>query len=209
MTGAKIDVVVRNSTKRTDKLIALDSRPSDLVTHRGRAVRTGTGVYEFSPTPTDAGPWFGGRTEPCDSEDKQDKVYMVIDEAPWFLDVFVKKLEALLGKDRVVIWAASSLPGWKPNCFKEVVLTQSLRCPPVVVKEMTKTSAYFTFARHSYTALDAGVLSGMPSPTDGPPVKRIHHHGHKDQRGTRDIWDCQDCGAAVATFLTNDLGISK
>lgn len=129
----------------------------------------------------------------------------MIDEASWFLDAFVEKLEACLGRDSVVIWAASSFPGLRPKSFKEVELTQSLRCPPVVIREMMKTSAYSTFARREYTALDTGVLSGMPSPSDGPPVKRIRHRQHEG----KDIWDCERCGEAVATFLVHDLQIGK
>ena len=51
---------------------------------------------------------MGGPTEPSTSRGRQDKVHVILDEAPWFLDVFVKRLEAELGKDGVVIWAASS-----------------------------------------------------------------------------------------------------
>ena len=98
------------------------------------------GCYQFPPAPDSTRLSFGGASEPSTSRGRQDKVHVILDEAPWFLDAFVKRLEAELGKDGVlVIWAASSFPSWRPKSFKEVVLTQSLRCPPVVVREMMKS----------------------------------------------------------------------
>ena len=177
--------------------------------HNGKDVTTTSGVYECSPTFVKARAFSLGHTERPHSRDKQDKVHVILDEAPWFLDVFVKRLEAELGKDGVVIWAASSFPSWRPKSFKEVALTQSLRCPPVVVKEMMKSRAYATFVRHDFTSLDTGVLSGMPSPTDGPPVKRVRHERHGKRRREKDIWECKKCGEAVARFLVHDLQIGE
>ena len=180
--------------------------------HNGKDVRATSGVYEYSPTSVKARAFSLGHTQRPHSRDKQDKVHVILDEAPWFLDVFVKRLEAELGKDGVVIWAASSFPSWRPKSFKEVVLTQSLRCPPVVVREMMKSRAYATFVRHDFTSLDTGVLSSMPSPTDGPPVKSIRHEGHErhgKQRREKDIWECKKCGEAVARFLVHDLQIGE
>ena len=208
--GAGIDETVQNSIRRADEpLTTKDSGSSETVTPMGRDVNKRPGCYQFPPAPESTRLSFGGASEPSTSRGRQDKVHVILDEAPWFLDAFVKRLEAELGKDGVVIWAASSFPSWRPKSFKEVVLTQSLRCPPVVVREMMKSRAYATFVRRDFTSLDTGVLSGMPSPTDGPPVKRIRHEGHGNQGGDRDIWDCQECGAALATFLTRDLRISK
>ena len=177
--------------------------------HNGKDVRATSGVSEYSPTSVKPRGFSLGHTMLPHSRDKQDKVHVILDEAPWFLDAFVRRLEAELGKDGVVIWAASSFPSWRPKSFKEVVLTQSLRCPPVVVREMMKSRAYTTFVRHDFTSLDTGVLSGMPSPTDGPPVKRIRHEGHGKQKREKDIWECKKCGEAVARFLVHDLQIGE
>ena len=142
-----------------------------------------------------------GRREPGISRDPQ--VCVVLDEAPWFLEAFVRRLEAVVGAGRAVVWAASSFPGWRPQAFRAVLLTRGLRCPPAVLRAMMDLPAYATFAGRAYTALDTGVLAGMPSPTDGPPVKRIRHRDH----GEIDIWDCHKCGVAVAHFLTKELRI--
>ncbi|KAK7497142.1 hypothetical protein BaRGS_00011672 [Batillaria attramentaria] len=132
---------------------------------------------------------------------------LIVDEAPWFFKRFVQHLEKSkpsLGE--LPLWAASSYYGQKPESFKEVRMTQSLRCPPVVVRELQKGAAYSTRATYRYATGDASVLASLPPPTDGPPVKRIRHTSTHEGK---DSWNCGDCGREVATFLTQDLLIGK
>ena len=173
-------------------------------THTGKDVRAANRVYGHSPTSEKAGRRLPGPGRPPPSAARQSAVCVVLDEAPWFLEAFVRRLEAVVGAGRAVVWAASSFPGWRPPPFRAVLLTRGLRCPPAVLRAMMDLPAYATFAGRAYTALDTGVLAGMPSPTDGPPVKRIRH-----KNARKDIWDCRECGEAVARFLVDDLRIGE
>lgn len=130
-------------------------------------------------------------------------IYLILDEVPWMLDEFAEYLERTY-RGKVHLWAASSYSGSRPEFFKEVKLTQSLRCPPVVTREIEKGPAYSTRAMYHYATGDSAVLSSLPPSTDGPPVKRIRHV-HLD----KDVWDCEECGVAVGQFLREDLLIGK
>ncbi|XP_076457806.1 uncharacterized protein LOC143291678 isoform X2 [Babylonia areolata] len=140
---------------------------------------------------------------PKHSTDAHQKLFVVVNEAPWFLDYLMLILEGVLGKDGFVIWVATSLPCPPPSTFACYEVTQNVRRPPAVVRQMTTTPAYRTFSRVKYTSEENGVLSSVPFPTDGPRVKRIQHDDHSSV----DTWDCEQCGMAVAAFLTHNLKI--
>ncbi|KAK7105162.1 uncharacterized protein [Littorina saxatilis] len=215
-----------------DDDLAMDCPYEETTNHAVRADRS----YQYSPTASDTtGQSHHGFTNsdklthtPGQNHlgfRKSDKLYLILDEAPWFLNEFIQQLEAKLGKDGFVVWAASSFPcrdpkvdhqassdpktrhqtSNDPRAFYQVTMTQSLRLPPVVVRELQATSFYQTYVTHPYTSLDTGVLAGMPSPTDGPPVKRIHHKQHREP--AKSVWDCEQCGEEVWTFLVHDLHI--
>nr|KAG5706768.1 hypothetical protein BaRGS_007271 [Batillaria attramentaria] len=49
--------------------------------------------------------------------------------------------------------------------------------PTPVLRELETGPAYSTRAMYPYATMDTGILSSVPPPTDGPPVKRIIHAG--------------------------------
>ncbi|KAK7105156.1 uncharacterized protein [Littorina saxatilis] len=138
--------------------------------------------------------------------DTHETIHCVLPEAPWFLQHFLDRLERAVGRERVVVWASSSRSTTVPTPFSDVTLTQPLRCPPVVVKEIEKSVTHEMFQKHCYTPLDTAFLSGTPFPSDGPPVKRIKHvgDGHSGE-----VWSCRACGLEVARFLTHDLQLGS
>ncbi|KAL8587202.1 hypothetical protein ACOMHN_013288 [Nucella lapillus] len=140
-----------------------------------------------------------------DTTGQRQKLHVIVHEAPFFLDRFITVLEKVLGKDGFVIWAATSLPCPQPSDFTCFEVTQNLHRPPAVVREMVKTPAYSLIKRVEYASEDTGVVSSMPLPTDGPRVKRVEHDCH----AAEDVWQCEQCGEAVATFLTRDLNIAE
>ena len=80
-----------------------------------------------------------------------------------------------------------------------MTLTQSLRSPPVVVREIQKTNL---FRKHSEPYSEAAALP----PCDGPPVRYVYHQGDGHSEGGPG--DCVQCGVGVAKVLDN-LGVGK
>lgn len=94
------------------------------------------------------------------------------------------------------LWAASCFHGSElisDEGWSEFSLTRSLRCPPVVVREVIKTREIAT---------DKTVIEyddrGFPNHTDGLPIKHVHH---KVQDHSGAVRDCLRCGQEVASFL--------
>ncbi|KAK7497147.1 hypothetical protein BaRGS_00011677 [Batillaria attramentaria] len=133
-------------------------------------------------------------------------LHLIMDEVPWFFEQFVQLFEQKLASlGTYSLWAASVYHGTRPKSFKEEKLARSRRCPPVVVKEIERGAAWSTRAIYPYTTQDVGVLTSLPPPTDGPPVKRIQHVDH----GPVDVWECETCGRHLGRYLTTELRLSN
>ncbi|KAK7497139.1 hypothetical protein BaRGS_00011669 [Batillaria attramentaria] len=119
-----------------------------------------------------------GVQHPFVHKNEKKSLHLVIDEAPWFFGQVFQLLRSQASKRvELYIWAASVYYGSRPNSFEEMRLVRPLRCPPAVLRELETGPAYSTRAMYPYATMDTGILSSVPPPTDGPPVKRIIHAG--------------------------------
>lgn len=103
--------------------------------------------------------------------------------------------EGLLGKvSKLALWAAAIDFQLRPSCLAERKLTVPLRSPPVVVREVSRSNQIQTKQVYEYTG------NGIPSPTDGPEVKRLRHAGQAGHSEVRPR-DCVECGHNIADIL--------
>lgn len=111
-----------------------------------------------------------------------------------YFEQFCDKLRSKV--PRLHLWAASCFHGSElisDEGWTEFSLTRSLRCPPVVVREVMKTREITT---------DETVKKyddrGFPNHTDGPEIKHVYHKGHSGA-----VRDCLSCGQEVASILAS------
>nr|KAG5706698.1 hypothetical protein BaRGS_005768 [Batillaria attramentaria] len=99
------------------------------------------------------------------------------------------------------LWAASMYHSHRPPCLKEVPMTEPLRTPPVVTKEVQQ-SAYIQ--RHAkvrdYTEGSA------PPPAYGPAKRFLYHKGKEHCNYVNPI-ECEECGVEVARILKKELHV--
>nr|KAG5709444.1 hypothetical protein BaRGS_023126 [Batillaria attramentaria] len=98
------------------------------------------------------------------------------------------------------LWAASTYRRDKPARLLEEPLTEPLRTPPVITREIGKAGVMKDWQDiHPYTDPKA------PPPTDGPPVRHVFHAGPQH---AGNIVDCLQCGKEVAEVL-KDLQVGQ
>ncbi|KAK7477027.1 hypothetical protein BaRGS_00031707, partial [Batillaria attramentaria] len=102
---------------------------------------------------------------------------------------------------QVCIWAASCLHKLRPDCLPEKQLTNSLRCPPAVTRQITDSSLIKEEYVYGYT-----VDPELPPPTDGPKVHWPRHDRGVAHEGKPE--DCHQCGVGIANILDKDLNLN-
>nr|KAG5706772.1 hypothetical protein BaRGS_007275 [Batillaria attramentaria] len=94
---------------------------------------------------------------------------LIVDEAPWFFAKVIDRIEKMKHLySGFQCWAGSSFFGTRPQSFTEIKLTQSLRCPPVVIRELETGAAYSTRAMYRYATGDSAPATeetGTPKDT--------------------------------------------
>ncbi|XP_070202752.1 uncharacterized protein [Littorina saxatilis] len=99
------------------------------------------------------------------------------------------------------LWSASCSDRDIPACLTKVTLSEPLRSPPVVVREISQ-SEHFTFK-----ICPAYRESSAPPLCDGPPVRYVRHTAGRDGHSGDEPGDCQACGAELASLLCTDLRV--
>ncbi|XP_070209738.1 uncharacterized protein [Littorina saxatilis] len=127
-------------------------------------------------------------------------LYVIADEA-WTGSEFKALVTALHHRvPRLVLWAAGVFHGSIPPLLTEVILTQPLRTPPSVTRQVQLSDYMRRGDVRGYTA------ASCPPPCDGSaPLYRYHTgQGHS---AWDDPWDCRACGEDAAKLLTEDLHV--
>ncbi|XP_070185022.1 uncharacterized protein [Littorina saxatilis] len=115
---------------------------------------------------------------------------------------FTSFCEELHGQvNELHLWLASCSNFDIPFRLTKVTLSEPLRSPPVVVREISQ-SRYFT---DNYCP--AYRESSAPPPCDGPPVRYVRHTARRDGHSGDEPDDCQACGAELASLLCTDLRV--
>ncbi|XP_070208397.1 uncharacterized protein [Littorina saxatilis] len=101
---------------------------------------------------------------------------------------------------RLVLWATCVHHDDIPPLLTEVILTQPLRTPPSVTRQVQLSDFIRDGYVRGYTA------ASCPPPCDGPAPLYLYHtgQGHSAEEDPR---DCQQCGREVARILTEDLHV--
>jgi hypothetical protein len=94
------------------------------------------------------------------------------------------------------MWAASVEYGNRPDVMTEVVLTEALRTPPAITREVQQAA----YIRKSRAVPDYSPVAS-PLACDGRAVQFVHHSGPGHRRW--DPVDCEACGSQVAERLTS------
>nr|KAG5714528.1 hypothetical protein BaRGS_006974 [Batillaria attramentaria] len=104
--------------------------------------------------------------------------------------------------ERLRLWAAGVKCANFPKALHEVTLTDPLRCPPAVVRELEQTKSLQNGDIPAYTTPSA------PQPTDGPPVIDVYHS--KDLGHDGDItMECEQCGLEIGERLKKWLHVGQ
>ncbi|XP_070206138.1 uncharacterized protein [Littorina saxatilis] len=147
----------------------------------------------------------------ADKQGRNDEFFGVIDESSGNTDYahpgidnqfskFCEELKNLFG-DLLHLWVASTTKIDAPDWLDQVPLTESLRSPPVIVREI-KQSVYF--ASDQCPQYREG---SAPPPSDGPPVRRLYHTAGRDGHCGEDLGQCVQCGVDVCGYLVTDLRV--
>nr|KAG5711423.1 hypothetical protein BaRGS_025850 [Batillaria attramentaria] len=124
--------------------------------------------------------------------EKGGELFVIADEAVNYgFEDFCQKL--LTAVPDLHLWAASVQQNIRPECFTHKKLTVSLRCPPVVEKEVSRSDE----VGKSVSAYEKSL---SPRPTDGPPVKWLNHKGQPGHKGGP-AERCEQCGKDIAHIL--------
>ena len=100
------------------------------------------------------------------------------------------------------LWSASVRHGNRPPMLAEVVLTEPLRTPPSVTREVQQCESMTPGGSvHHYTAGPA------PLPCDGPTPRVVVHAGQGHGAGL--TIDCEECGRQVARILKEELHVGS
>ncbi|KAK7491622.1 hypothetical protein BaRGS_00017075, partial [Batillaria attramentaria] len=122
----------------------------------------------------------------------QGPLYVVVDEAnagSLFTD-FCDEICTRVSQLR--LWVASAGHSHTPARLTEFPMTEPLRTPPVVTREVEKSG----FIREWKTILGY-TPSPTPPPCDGPPLRVLYHRGQGHNEG-RPPPECEQCGMDVA-----------
>ncbi|XP_070178085.1 uncharacterized protein [Littorina saxatilis] len=157
----------------------------------------------------DGGRWTKGGEEKvqawmeelCQHAQTEGRVHILADEANG--DVITVIYKALKQRHITVsLWAAGVLLELPADMERYVHhLTQPLRSPPSVVREVEQADALKDGTVPAYTA------PPVAPPSDGPPVMRVDHLNSWQGGDTQgheggDPWRCERCGQLVADLLT-------
>ncbi|XP_076453494.1 uncharacterized protein LOC143288753 [Babylonia areolata] len=102
------------------------------------------------------------------------------------------------------LWAASVTHEARPKPPMEVVevrLTEPLRTPPAVTREVVKCDRMRDGTVYGYTE------PSSPLPSDGPEPRFLRHEGEGHSEGPNGPLSCRLCGQKVAKVLVEDLGV--
>ncbi|XP_070183381.1 uncharacterized protein [Littorina saxatilis] len=137
--------------------------------------------------------------ELCQHAQTHGRVHILADEAE--CDVIAEIYRALKQRHvRFTLWAAGvklDVPADMERYVRK--LTQPLRSPPAVVREVEQARDMKDGTVPAYTR------PPVSAPCDGPPVLTVRHYGayHSDRQGHEggDTWRCALCGELVADML--------
>ncbi|XP_070190960.1 uncharacterized protein [Littorina saxatilis] len=136
--------------------------------------------------------------ELCQHAQTHGRVHILADEAEG--DVIAKIYRALKQRHvRFTLWAAGVMLDVPADMKRHVrYLTQPLRSPPAVVREVEQANAMRDGTVPPYTR------PPVSAPCDGPPVLTVGHHEYRgDRQGHEGVftWRCARCGELVADML--------
>ncbi|KAL8595387.1 hypothetical protein ACOMHN_024086 [Nucella lapillus] len=124
---------------------------------------------------------------------------VIADEAYYDCDTlfgdFCHLLHQHFGDGSLRLWAASVTLAARPPDLTEVRLTEPLRTPPAVTREVAKCDRLKDGTVYGYTAPLA------PLPSDGPQPIFLSHEGEGHSRGKDGPLSCQTCGRRLAQVL--------
>ncbi|XP_070185039.1 uncharacterized protein [Littorina saxatilis] len=132
------------------------------------------------------------------SEANQGELFIIADEISRDFAKLCIQLERRV--QNLHVWAASLNHEDRPSEMKEEQLTEALRTPPIITREVM-SSGFMTHQRQvlCYTS------SNIPPPCVGPRSISIIHDKIKGHSGNT-TYDCLECGKEVAVYL-NELQI--
>ncbi|KAK7484617.1 hypothetical protein BaRGS_00024143, partial [Batillaria attramentaria] len=94
----------------------------------------------------------------------------------------------------VRLWAASLYHADRPSCLEEVRMTEPLRTPPAVTREVQKA-----FWIERFGAVLGYAESSVPPPSEGPAARVVRHQGQGHAEGRPG--ECERCGLEIAHLL--------
>jgi hypothetical protein len=108
-------------------------------------------------------------------------------------DVLQAVLDSVPSSTTLYLWAASMYQNCRPHVMTEAMLTEALRTPPSITREVEKADSIRQQAVPSY--------SKVPSPlaAEGRAPRFFEHSGANHT--ANHIMDCEACGEYVADWL--------
>ncbi|KAK7109760.1 uncharacterized protein [Littorina saxatilis] len=130
------------------------------------------------------------------------ELYIVADEMCRNFTKLITPLKKVL--NTLHIWAASIYGGHKPARMVKEELTEALRTPPRITKEVM-ISGYISHQNEVSRYISN---PNAPTPCEGPGIISIIHCP-KDGHIQKYTYDCEKCGEELASKLKQDLGVGK